>query len=182
MPSSLDPNNTAWSKDKSRFGFLMLQKMGWQEGSGLGKEQQGMTEHIKVKKLEDGAGLGANEENGHMSWTIHKDAFDKVLSKLKTKTFDPASISSDEDSELASPLTPLTPSSFGKVRPRENDEDYEKRRQKKQFKKALKEELERQYVERGLTEEQIAMCRAEDKKARKAKRDAKRAARRAAES
>ena len=35
----------------------MLQKMGWQEGSGLGKEQQGMTEHIKVKKLEDGAGV-----------------------------------------------------------------------------------------------------------------------------
>lgn len=29
---SVDPRNTAWSKDESKFGQKMLEKMGWSKG------------------------------------------------------------------------------------------------------------------------------------------------------
>ena len=34
--------------DESNIGNKMLQKMGWNKGSGLGKAQSGMTDIIKV--------------------------------------------------------------------------------------------------------------------------------------
>eukprot|EP00937_MAST-01D_sp_MAST-1D-sp2_P005233 g5233.t1 len=43
------------------FGQRMLEKMGWSKGKGLGKEEQGMSDHIKVKKREEAVGLGADE-------------------------------------------------------------------------------------------------------------------------
>ncbi|KAF3849808.1 hypothetical protein F7725_019527 [Dissostichus mawsoni] len=46
---SVDPRNSAWSKDESKFGQKMLERMGWSKGKGLGRAQQGSTDHIKVK-------------------------------------------------------------------------------------------------------------------------------------
>ena len=37
-------------------------KMGWKAGQGLGKDLNGMTEHIKVKKRIDDRGLGAEKQ------------------------------------------------------------------------------------------------------------------------
>ena len=34
----------------------MMQKMGWSEGKGLGKEEDGMTQHIKLKKKDNNLG------------------------------------------------------------------------------------------------------------------------------
>ncbi|KAH6939397.1 hypothetical protein HPB50_017792 [Hyalomma asiaticum] len=39
-------------------GFKLLHKMGWKEGAGLGKHQQGATEPIKVKATNSRKGLG----------------------------------------------------------------------------------------------------------------------------
>uniref|UniRef100_A0A224YHG6 Angiogenic factor with G patch and FHA domain 1-like Protein n=1 Tax=Rhipicephalus zambeziensis TaxID=60191 RepID=A0A224YHG6_9ACAR len=39
-------------------GFKLLQKMGWKEGAGLGKQQQGATEPIEVKSTNTRKGLG----------------------------------------------------------------------------------------------------------------------------
>ena len=42
--------------DKSKFGYKMLQKMGWSEGKGLGVSEDGALEHIKVKMKCDTSG------------------------------------------------------------------------------------------------------------------------------
>ena len=54
----LDTKNQTWKDDKSRFGFKMLQKMGWREDKGLGKNDSGSVASIKVSKREEGLGLG----------------------------------------------------------------------------------------------------------------------------
>lgn len=38
-------------------GQRMLEKMGWQKGQGLGKEKDGMTDALEVKKKEDTLGV-----------------------------------------------------------------------------------------------------------------------------
>ena len=38
-----------------------MERMGWKEGSGLGKNEDGMKEHIKTKKREESAGIGTEK-------------------------------------------------------------------------------------------------------------------------
>ncbi|XP_072552564.1 PIN2/TERF1-interacting telomerase inhibitor 1 [Salminus brasiliensis] len=78
---SVDPRNSAWSKDESKFGQKMLERMGWSKGKGLGKSEQGATDHIKVKVKNNSLGLGAavyNEDN----WIAHQDDFNQLLADL----------------------------------------------------------------------------------------------------
>jgi Pin2-interacting protein X1 len=42
--------------DKSAFGYRMMEKMGWAAGKGLGKKEDGMVAHVKVKKRADAQG------------------------------------------------------------------------------------------------------------------------------
>ena len=46
----------------SSFARRQMEKMGWTEGKGLGKNEDGMAEHIRQKKKDDTAGLGAAQE------------------------------------------------------------------------------------------------------------------------
>ncbi|XP_035380570.1 PIN2/TERF1-interacting telomerase inhibitor 1 [Electrophorus electricus] len=78
---SVDPRNSAWSKDESKFGQKMLERMGWSKGKGLGKSEQGATEHIKVKVKNNNMGLGTtvyNEDN----WIAHQEDFNQLLAEL----------------------------------------------------------------------------------------------------
>jgi Pin2-interacting protein X1 len=45
----------------SHFARAQLERMGWTEGTGLGKRQHGMTTHIKVKQRIEACGLGAEK-------------------------------------------------------------------------------------------------------------------------
>ncbi|XP_008570262.1 PREDICTED: PIN2/TERF1-interacting telomerase inhibitor 1 [Galeopterus variegatus] len=61
----------------------MLEKMGWSKGKGLGAQEQGATEHIKVQVKNNHLGLGAavsNEDN----WIAHQDDFNQLLAALST--------------------------------------------------------------------------------------------------
>ncbi|XP_055284023.1 PIN2/TERF1-interacting telomerase inhibitor 1 isoform X1 [Moschus berezovskii] len=80
---AVDPRNTAWSNDDSKFGQRMLEKMGWSKGKGLGAQEQGATDHIKVQVKNNHLGLGAtvsNEDN----WIAHQDDFNQLLAQLNT--------------------------------------------------------------------------------------------------
>ncbi|XP_069341181.1 PIN2/TERF1-interacting telomerase inhibitor 1 [Eulemur rufifrons] len=80
---AVDPRNTAWSNDDSKFGQRMLEKMGWSKGKGLGAQEQGATDHIRVQVKNNHLGLGAtinNEDN----WIAHQDGFNQLLAELST--------------------------------------------------------------------------------------------------
>lgn len=42
--------------DKSKYGYRMLQRMGWEEGKGLGSKEEGLKEYVKVKVKRDNRG------------------------------------------------------------------------------------------------------------------------------
>ena len=50
------------------FGMRMLAKFGWKEGKGLGRNEDGMREHVKVKQRAENLGLGAGVEDSAPSW------------------------------------------------------------------------------------------------------------------
>jgi Pin2-interacting protein X1 len=72
----------------SKFARRQLEKMGWEEGTGLGKRRSGITTHIKVqKRVDEQGGLGKSsvDENlliGNEWW---KSSTGDVLSRLAGK-------------------------------------------------------------------------------------------------
>ncbi|KAI9018284.1 hypothetical protein DFJ74DRAFT_770070 [Hyaloraphidium curvatum] len=78
---SADPQNQTWARDKSKFGYVLMQKMGWSAERGLGKNGEGMKEHIKLWKKEDSLGVGATKKTVD-AWLDNTDAFDALLKSL----------------------------------------------------------------------------------------------------
>lgn len=78
---SVDPRNSTWSNDDSKFGQKMLEKMGWSKGKGLGAQEQGCTEHVKVQVKNNTLGLGASL-NYEDNWIAHQDDFNQLLAEL----------------------------------------------------------------------------------------------------
>ncbi|XP_065088445.1 PIN2/TERF1-interacting telomerase inhibitor 1-like [Ochlerotatus camptorhynchus] len=68
-------------KDSSNFGVRMLEKLGWSEGKGLGKREDGMAAPIMPKIKQDAEGVGyAGEKDDH--WTQHDQDFNQLLKSL----------------------------------------------------------------------------------------------------
>jgi len=81
-----DTLNATWKNNKSRFGYKMLQKMGWSEEKGLGKNESGTVDAIKLKKREEGVGLGVEKMTdgaGARGWSQTANGFSSVLDSLK---------------------------------------------------------------------------------------------------
>lgn len=95
---SSDPNNLNWSKDESKFGFRMLQKMGWSPGKGLGVNEDGKKEHIKIKLKDNTLGVGATKKSVD-NWLGHTDAFSRLLADLNSQTPSETSSVADESQE-----------------------------------------------------------------------------------
>ncbi|KAM7288096.1 G patch domain-containing protein 4 [Ixodes scapularis] len=62
------------------YGKRLLQGMGWSEGKGLGKHEDGIKEFIKVKKKMNTKGIGFNGVDDR--WIEHQEAFDDLLATL----------------------------------------------------------------------------------------------------
>ena len=63
----------------------MLQKMGWKENSGLGKNADGITNAVKLKANHEGIGLGSIKDDGagNLGWSATAASFNDVLEILK---------------------------------------------------------------------------------------------------
>mmetsp|Transcript_39832 Transcript_39832/g.45417 ORF Transcript_39832/g.45417 Transcript_39832/m.45417 type:complete len:155 (+) Transcript_39832:248-712(+) len=83
---------------ESEFGMKILAKFGWREGDGLGKERDGRTECVQIRRREEGVGLGLEAEIApkpvtEMWWM---DTFNSSVKKLDI-------IVADSDDEAANP-------------------------------------------------------------------------------
>lgn len=57
-----------------------MKRMGWKEGKGLGKNEDGAPDFIRVKKKVNTKGIGFNGVDDR--WIEHQEAFDSLLSNL----------------------------------------------------------------------------------------------------
>jgi len=81
--SGPDKRNSQWASDKSAFGQRMLLKMGWSEGKGLGKKQQGTNTNLRAIRREDGLGIGAKTDTfGEDGFSSTSKNFHGVLANL----------------------------------------------------------------------------------------------------
>ncbi|KAH8548631.1 hypothetical protein BGW37DRAFT_170296 [Umbelopsis sp. PMI_123] len=132
---SADPNNLHWSNDTGKFGHKMLTKMGWAPGKGLGANEDGNTEHVKVRLKDNNFGIGANKKNMD-NWLDNTDAFSRLLADLNDR------VSSEQSSPAADSLTSKeedTDSSNSDVAESTSKKKSKKGKKDKKDKKAKKE-------------------------------------------
>ena len=71
--------------EKESFAYKMMNRLGWEEGRGLGAKEQGITSHIRAKKKDDLTGVGRNEaDKAKGDWTLNMSEYDRILTNLRT--------------------------------------------------------------------------------------------------
>ena len=95
--ATTETRNAHWANDQSSFGRKMLSKMGWKgNGTGLGKNQQGSSTHLRAVKRSESLGIGAESDAfGDKGWQDTNDAFHGVLANLKREY---SSVGDNDDS------------------------------------------------------------------------------------
>ncbi|XP_046616723.1 uncharacterized protein LOC124303499 [Neodiprion virginianus] len=95
---TLNPRGKQWSDDSTKFGQKMLEKMGWSSGKGLGANEQGMTEHVKVCYKNDQSGIGFKDSGDQ--WTQHQADFNNFLAQLQEQNSISTKINAEGDESL----------------------------------------------------------------------------------
>ncbi|KAI9552997.1 hypothetical protein GHT06_020884 [Daphnia sinensis] len=76
----LNPRGKLWCNDDSKIGQKLLEKMGWSKGKGLGRDEQGDLEPIRLKYKNDSEGVGFEVKNDQ--WIAHSEEFNSILDAL----------------------------------------------------------------------------------------------------
>ncbi|KAI9998995.1 hypothetical protein PInf_003667 [Phytophthora infestans] len=75
--------NESAAAEVSDFARRQMEKMGWSAGKGLGKNEQGVKSHVKVKRREELQGVGAEKEavkeQANQWWF---NVYDRMASKI----------------------------------------------------------------------------------------------------
>ena len=84
LNESATSHSPALLPSSQSFAKRQLEKMGWTEGTGLGKRRDGMQRHVVIKQREDEMGLGREKEKareiGNVWW---KDSVGGTLARLQ---------------------------------------------------------------------------------------------------
>ncbi|KAA0168973.1 hypothetical protein FNF31_00134 [Cafeteria roenbergensis] len=103
--------NQVWASDTSQFGYRMLEKMGWSEGKGLGKNEQGEETHINVMRKVGKDGIGSKKDaTGNNTLTSGFLDFHRILQHLSATHKDGSpqvDLDAAADSEAAAAAVPL---------------------------------------------------------------------------
>jgi hypothetical protein len=81
-----DSRNANWSKGS--IGSKLLSKMGWTEGTGLGKHRSGTSVPLRaVRQSAEAAGIGskASDADGSQGWNRTTDGYASVLQSLQAQ-------------------------------------------------------------------------------------------------
>jgi len=65
-----NPRGKFFTEEEGNAGRTMLQKMGWKDGDGLGKEKQGMAEPIRPKIQMTAKGKDTNNKQNQTHYII----------------------------------------------------------------------------------------------------------------
>ncbi len=116
----LTSNGTSNKKVKSKFGESILKSMGWDEGKGLGRKEDGMTECIQIQRREEGTGLGRpKDKTSSFRWNdqFWVDVYNSTAAKIGAQDS-----SSEDESSYEKPA---------KKKARRRDSSVEARPEKK---------------------------------------------------
>ena len=141
-----DTQNQAWRSDKNSFAQKLLSKMGWTEGKGLGKREDGIVDHVRVKRRIDSAGIGIASSipdgimggrNGNEVLLSAVSDFNAMLSKMVTKRAVDSVTNEHEESASAA-----RNNEEEKEQDVDDEDEAEKKRRRKMEKKLKRKRLE----------------------------------------
>lgn len=81
---AVDPNNTRWTNDDSRFGTQLMKKQGWVDGQGLGRDGSGKADNVQVTRKDDVLGIGY-QAGVSQTWSTQAVGFAGLLGRLNKK-------------------------------------------------------------------------------------------------
>merc|ERR1712129_72272 len=74
-----------WEDEKQNFGLKYMNKFGWTQGDGLGKQKQGTQSHVKTKYKNDNKGIGHKQHANNEMFQATMFMFNDILSGLQGK-------------------------------------------------------------------------------------------------
>ncbi|KAF9549994.1 PIN2/TERF1-interacting telomerase inhibitor 1 [Mortierella hygrophila] len=160
-----DPRNLHWANDTSKFGFKMMEKMGWSQGKGLGAKEDGVQEHVKVRLKENQLGVGATKKSSD-NWLGNTDAFSRLLADLNER------VEQDSKDNSADNSKENSDDEDNKDASSDSDSKKEKKSKKEsKEKKSKKESKEKKSKKEG--KEKKEKKDKKDKKEKKSKKSSK---------
>lgn len=169
---SQDPNNLFWSKDESKFGFRMLQKMGWAPGKGLGVKEDGKKEHVKIKLKDNTLGVGATKKNID-NWLGNTDAFSRLLADLNSQPASEASSVNASDAEESTDAADKEEETKEKKKSKKEKSEKKSKKEKKEKKEKKSKKRSREEDDEDVESEKKSKKSKKEKKSKKDKKKSK---------